>query len=534
MNCQAPLPRRALLALAAAGLLPGCATPPLAPARPEPAAPATPAAWPATRPTDLAATHHWVNRLTWGANDTDMAQALALGRPAWLRAQLSPQRPAELPAAVQAQIDALDIQRRPLEERWQTLESLRQAGVSATSEDERKAARQAFQRELQRLRNETAHRHLLRALYSPAQLHEQMSWFWFNHFNVHQAKHQVRLWLADYEDHALRPHALGSFRALLGAATRHPAMLQYLDNAQNAARRLNENHARELLELHTLGVDGGYSQKDVQELARVLTGHGVANARRAGAADARGALQAGFYVFSPARHDMGDKQVLGRAIRGRGADELDEVLDALVAHPATAHFISRKIARFLLGDHPSDALVQAMAGSFQKTQGQIGPVIQTLVDSPEFAAAAGTPAQFKDPMHHVLGALRLAHGNGAVLLSTEAVQAWLNQLGQGLYNRATPDGYPPQAEAWNSSGQLAARFDIARAIGAGRAELLRVASAAPARPRDNTPPPLAQSMLVQQVLLPALRPASRSALDAAKSNADWNALLLASPEFMFR
>ena len=523
--------RRTLLAGAAAGLLSGCATPPPGPAR---SAPAAADAWPASRPNDLATIHHAVNRLGWGANDTDMAQALAMGHPAWLRAQLSPQLPATLPPAVQAQIDGLDIQRRPLEERWLALDAQRQASADAASEDARQAARRAYQRELQHLRDETAHRHLLRALYSPAQLHEQMSWFWFNHFNVHQAKHQVRLWLADYEDSALRPHALGSFRALLGAATRHPAMLQYLDNAQNAAHRLNENHAREVLELHTLGVDGGYSQKDVQELARVLTGHGVANARRAGLAEARGTQGAGFSTFTPARHDMGDKQLLGRTIRGRGADELDDVLDLLVAHPATAGFIARKIARFLLGDSPSDALVQAMADVFQKTRGQIAPVIQVLVASPEFAAAAGTRPQFKDPMHHVLGALRLAHGSGPVLLSTRPVQAWLNQLGQGLYNRATPDGYPPLAEAWNSSGQLAARFDIARAIGAGQAEGLRVASAQAPRPRDKQAPALAQSPLVQQVLLPALRPATRRALDAAKSNADWNALLLASPEFMFR
>ncbi|WP_377157618.1 DUF1800 family protein [Roseateles sp. UC29_93] len=155
-------------------------------------------------------------------------------------------------------------------------ESFRRNGDNkVATEEERVAARKAYQDAQGQAARETGERQLLRELYAEQQLLEQLSWFWFNHFNVHQGKRDIRLLLADYQDRALRPHALGSFRTMLGAVARHPAMLRYLDNDQNAVRAINENYARELLELHTLGVDGGYTQRDVQELARVLTGFGV-------------------------------------------------------------------------------------------------------------------------------------------------------------------------------------------------------------------------------------------------------------------
>jgi len=155
------------------------------------------------------------------------------------------------------------------------MEKLRKDADALTLDDAKKTAQQAYQQELSRLQREAATRHLLRALYSPHQVQEQMTWFWLNHFSVHQGKGNVRAMLGDYEENAIRAHALGNFRDLLGAVASHPAMLRYLDNDQNAAGRINENFARELLELHTLGVNGGYVQRDVQELARVLTGHGI-------------------------------------------------------------------------------------------------------------------------------------------------------------------------------------------------------------------------------------------------------------------
>jgi uncharacterized protein (DUF1800 family) len=476
-------------------------------------------------------TYRLVNRLSWGAHEAELAHCQRLGTAGYVREQLTPRPDAALPPAAAAQIAALDITRRPLAERVAELQSLRRRGSDAATEDERQSARQQYQQFQNRLVREAASRHLLRALYSPAQLQEHLSWFWLNHFNVHQFKHQVRVLLPDYEDRAIRPHALGSFRAMLGAVTRHPAMLQYLDNFQNAARRINENHARELLELHTLGVDGGYSQQDVQELARVLTGHGVRLADEPSRVPARFEGQAqheGAYEFLPQRHDFGDKQLLGQRIAGRGAEELDQVLDLLVAHPATARYVCRKLAQYLLADEPPPALVQRMAGTFLATRGQIAPTLRVLIEDADFVQAG--PGKFKDPTHYLLSAVRAAHG-GQVVLNTLPLQNWLNLLGQGLYNRGTPDGWPLTAQAWNSSGQMAARFDVARAIGQGAPALFAEEGAGGAQ---RPVLPQLDGALYRQLLRPQWRAATVAALDRASSPQDWAALYLASPDFMQR
>src|SRR2546430_318655 len=242
-----------------------------------------------------------LNRVTWGANPSSAREFARVGPARYLEAQLQPAQEAALPPEVQAQVDAMTITRRPVDELAKEMDSRRKGLDLLRSDDEKKAAQQAYQQELTRLGREAAARMLLRALYSPWQLREQMTWFWMNHFNVFQYKANLRVLVADYEERAIRPHALGRFRDLLGATARHPAMLIYLDNAQNAASRINENYARELMELHTLGVDGGYTQRDVQELARILTGFGV---------------REGLFEFIPGRHDYGDKLLLGRTIRG--------------------------------------------------------------------------------------------------------------------------------------------------------------------------------------------------------------------------
>jgi hypothetical protein len=300
-----------------------------------------------------------------------------------------------------------------------------------------------------------------------------MIWFWFNHFNVHQHKHNIRAMLGDYEEHAIRPQALGRFRDLLGNVVHHPAMLRYLDNEHNAVGRVNENFARELLELHTLGVEGGYAQRDVQELARVLTGHGVNLADeppRPAREHAAGYVRSGLYEFRPVRHDGGEKTVLGRRIQAQGAGELDEVLDRLAVHPSTARFVSRKLARHLLADEPPAALVDAMAAEWARGGGQIADVLGVLLRAPVFVAPGAT--RFKDPMHFVVSAVRTCYAE-RVVLNTLPMQNWLNRLGEGLYNRQTPDGYPDGEAAWSSSGQMAARFDIARALGSGSAGLFK-------------------------------------------------------------
>src|SRR3984893_5784199 len=218
-----------------------------------------------------------------------------------------------------------------------------------TDVDQKAAAQQVYQQAMNDIAHQAATRTILRALYAPDQLRERMTWFWFNHFNVHQYKANVRALVGDYEDRAIRAHALGRFRDLLEATLRHPAMLRYLDNADNAAGHINENYAREIMELHTMGVGSGYTQKDVEELARVLTGVGI-DLNPEGPKlkpELQGQLiHDGLFEFNPARHDFGDKVFLGQAIKGRGFDEVDQVLDILSRRPATAGHISRRLAAF--------------------------------------------------------------------------------------------------------------------------------------------------------------------------------------------
>jgi uncharacterized protein (DUF1800 family) len=473
------------------------------------------------------------NRLSWGATDAELERLRDLGAQAYTQQQVQAAA-GPLPTAAQVQIDALRVQQVSALGLWTEIEAARKAGEAHTTEDARKAAQEANQRALTRLSRETAHRHLLRAVYSPNQLLEQMQWFWFNHFNVHQYKANIRVLLADYEERAIRPHALGRFRDLLSAVSTHPAMLRYLDNDQNAASRINENFARELLELHTLGVDGGYTQRDVQELARVLTGHGTNvtdNAPQIKPEQSTLYKRDGVYEFNPNRHDFGDKALLGRSIKGQGAAELAQVLDQLAVHPSTARFVCGKLARHFVSDQPPPALISAMSNVWQRSGGHIGQVLAVMLTAPDFTAARA--AKFKDPVHFVVSAVRACYGD-RVLLNTSPMQAWLNRMGQGLYNRATPDGYASEMAAWSSSGQMATRLEIARALGGGNAGLFKT--------DDLTPPDVARELpafpqLARPIYWQALRaqmaPTTRQALDSAASPQDWNALYLSAPEFMF-
>ncbi len=513
--------RRALLAtaLATPWWLAACAT------ANGPAGPAQAAA-----AFDSAAAYRLANRVSWGATDAEFDRVQRLGAGRYVSEQMHAAA-GPLPAAAQEQIDALRIQQSTPLALWTEIDAARKAGEALPDEAGRKAAQDAFQQALNKLAREAATRDLLRALYSPNQLQEQLQWFWFNHFNVHQYKSNIRVLLGDYGEQAIRPHAMGRFRDLLGAVTRHPAMLRYLDNEQNAVGRINENHARELLELHTLGVDGGYTQHDVQELARVLTGHGVNFGDKTPGMSRELAGQyrrQGIYEFNPARHDYGDKTLLGQIVRGRGAAELDEVLDRLASHPATARFVCRKLARQLLSDEPPPAAVGAMTAAWARSGGRIAEVLGALLRSSEFTAPA--QVKFKDPVHYVVSAVRACYGE-RVVLNTAPMQGWLNRMGQGLYNRQTPDGYPADAAAWTGSGQMAVRLDIARTLANGSAGLFKSDDAT--APREQPGFPQLMRPLYWQVVRPRLAAATRQALDSAATPQDWNMLYLSSPEFMF-
>ena len=464
--------------------------------------------------------YRWLNRLTWGATSTGVEGNAGQSFERYLGAQLHPPT-ALLPQAAQSQIQAMTISQRPFVALVQDLEQQRKEAE----------AQQSYQQTLNRLAKEAATRHILRALYSPNQLQEQMNWFWLNHFSVAQSKRNLRAMVGDYEETAIRPRALGKFRDLLAAVVYHPAMLRYLDNEQNGVGRLNENLARELMELHTLGVEGGYSQRDVQELARVLTGVGVSQAPANPTSKFElqaGYVRRGLFEFNPARHDFGAKQLLGQPLRGKGLAEVDEALDRLARHPATARFISFKLAQFWLADEPPAPLLARMSQTFLRTDGDIAETLKTLLTAPEFAQGAGK--KFKDPMRYVVSAVRLAYDDKTIL-NAGPILNWLNRMGEPLYGRSTPDGYALTASAWASPGQMALRFEIAKAIGSGNAGLFKSEGAPP---QERAAFPQLSNALYFQSIRQTLSAGTRQALEQAASAAEWNTLLLASPEMMTR
>jgi uncharacterized protein (DUF1800 family) len=469
-----------------------------------------------------------LDALTWGATPSSFAALRAQGTEAWLAAQLRPTGPAALPASVRAQIE-VGAPQGALIDRIVALDAQAKAANALSDPDAKKAAQSAYQGALNDALRRSVSATILRALYAPDQVRERMAWFWFNHFNVHPGKANLRAQVGDYFDTAIRPHALGRFRDLLAATLEHPAMLRYLDNADNAAGRINENYARELMELHTLGVGGGYAQHDVEELARILTGAGIEvrpENPKVKPELQRDLVRKGLFLFNPARHDYGDKVLLGHAIRGQGFAEIGQALDILSRHPATARNVSRAIATYLMGRPPTEALVDRLAAVFSRTDGEIAAVLNALVLTPEFTAGLGTG--FKDPMRYVLSALRLAYDE-RVILNTGPVQGWLGRLGEGLFNRSTPDGYPLDAASWSGPGQLTTRFEIARQIGSGPAGLFK----APTPDVMEEPAfPLLQNGLYFNALAATLTEPTRAALGRAISPQDWNTLFLSSPEFM--
>jgi len=510
-----------------------------------------------------ASTPALLDRLTWGINEPSLALA---GRSPdrWLDDQLRAKPDTPLPPAAQAQIDALRISREPLAQLVVEMDAQNKANATIMDPARKQLAVTAYQKALNSLGDEAATRSLLRDLYSPAQLREQMTWFWFNHFNVQANKRDIRAMVGDYEDQAIRVHALGRFRDLLEATLRHPAMLRYLDNDQNAANHINENYAREIMELHTMGVGSGYSQKDVQELARILTGVGVD--LKPDAPKLKPALQplyirAGLFEFNPARHDFGDKVFLGHSIKGSGYAEVERALDLIAASPATAQHVSAQLATYFMGDSVPPALVERMAASFQGSKGDIPKVLRTLFRSKEFKASLGTG--FKDPVHYAVSAVRLAYGD-RVIINTAPIRGWLNRMGEGLYAHETPDGYPMTSAAWTGPGQMAVRFEIAHQIGYNGAGLFTApAPPAPPLPEMASPPAMtAMPAMTEMAMAPAkapapapavppvvpqirnaswfaglnrpIRPATRDALAAANSPREWNALFLSSPDFMRR
>jgi uncharacterized protein (DUF1800 family) len=469
----------------------------------------------------------WLDRVTFGIDSESVAELHRLGRAHYLDRQL--ETDGELPPAVASELEALQVEHTDPARAIAEVNARYKSLNAIPDGPEKEAARKAINDQGNKLAYEAVRSELLRATYSPAQLKEQMVWFWLNHFSVHQYKANLRWLVADYADHAIRPHALGHFKDLVLATLEHPAMLQYLDNSQNAAGHVNENYARELMELHTLGVNSGYSQQDVQALARILTGSGinVGTPPKLKPEWQKLYRREGAFEFNPARHDFSDKLLLGRHIAGAGFAEVDEAVTLIVKQPACGRFISRQLALYFVADTPPPALIERMAQVFQRTDGDIAAVLRELFLAPEMDASLGR--KFKDPTRFVISAVRFAY-DGRTITNTRPMFNWLNGLGEMPFGRQTPDGYPLTEISWASSGQMSRRFEIARAIGSGNAGLFDAEEGAAA---SATGFPQLSNRLYFEAVEPFLDASTRAALAKASSQQEWNTFLLASPDFNY-
>ena len=444
--------------------------------------------WSAADPASEQQALHALDRLGYGPRPGDLDRVLAMGVDAYIDAQLAPEKITQ-PAQLQQRLDALDTTRLSASDLFRNFGPPARKAAGADEEARRKVEQAA-----NHVAEEAAQARLLRAIYSPAQLQEVMTDFWFNHFNVFRDKGiEGRIWVGAYERDAIRPFALGRFRDLLGATARHPAMLYYLDNWQSSVPRqdrngdikggLNENYAREVMELHTLGVDGGYTQKDVSELARILTGWTyLPRDLESGAPQA--------FAFDPKRHDFGDKRFLGKRFDGGdsdGEEEGERALDLLARSPVTARHISYQLAQYFVADEPPPELVQRLAKRFHDSDGDIREVLRVLFRSDAFREAAGDGSKFKTPYQYVVSAIR---AGGIDVINFKPLLGALNQLGMPLYGCQTPDGYKNIQSAWLNPDAMVYRLNFANALGNGYLPLNREPpppSPAPAAMADGMP-----------------------------------------------
>ncbi|MGB7191955.1 MAG: DUF1800 domain-containing protein [Collimonas pratensis] len=480
---------------------------------------------------------HVLDRLGYGPRPGDIDMVRQMGVERYIDSQLHPES-IPLPAALSARLSTLDASNASAGEVLAEFLAVRK--VANDGDD---AAKEKRREVVGKIVEQNAEARIARAIDSPRQLEEVMVDFWFNHFNVYAGKGLDRALVGSYERDAIRPYVLGNFRDLLGATAKHPAMLFYLDNWLSTAndfqpgqgRRgaaqgqkakatgLNENYARELMELHTLGVDGGYSQKDVTELARMLTGWSfeprelVRNNRT--------------FRFDAQRHDMGDKEWLGHHVAAQGQGEGEFALDVLAMHPATAHHLSYQLAQYFVQDNPPPQLVERMAKRYLETKGNIREVLRVMFHSPEFMAAGTVGAKFKTPYQYVISAARAGQ---MPITNVRPLLGAMNQLGMPLYGAQTPDGYKNTEAAWLNPDALTRRITFATALAAGRLPLNKPAGQdgnAAAAPVAAEPPLDADSLL--NTLGPAISAKTRATISNNPA-ALRAAMVLGSPDFMQR
>jgi uncharacterized protein (DUF1800 family) len=370
---------------------------------------------------------------------------------------------------------------------------------------------------------------LLRAIYSNRQLEEVLTDFWYNHFNVFLDKGADRYMVTSYERDVIRPHVLGHFKDLLLATAQSPAMLFYLDNWQSRGadprpnaknhQGLNENYGRELMELHTLGVDGGYTQRDVTEVARCFTGWTIREPNRGGG-----------FEFNEKIHDNGEKHVLGVTIpAGGGMGDGLKVIDILAHHPSTAAFISRSLAIRFVSDDPPEELVRKMAASFLKTDGDLLEVMRTMIYAPEFWDPANFRSKMKSPLEMVASAVRAVNGD---VDFAQTLTGQLNQLGEPLYRKLEPTGYSNRGADWINSASLLARMNFAVALAHGKIQGVKIDPAQFVLGLDA-------SRIERNILLTDASPAAHDAIQTGleqqqELGATAAGLTLGSPDFQRR
>ena len=553
-----------------------------------------------------------LERFAFGPRPGEVEKVAKMGPEKWLEMQLEANLPeADLDTRLE-KFPALALSQAKIQEIYVRDGQLRRRMSNAGLLDQEKTPRKEMREKLNAYRKEhglrpygsLANRELpgqkvIRAVYSENQMAEVMTDFWFNHFNVTTRDGQARSWVLSYERDALRPNALGDFRTILGATAKHPAMLYYLDNAQSrmappppknqpkkqpvkaeasmeggmeggmeasmeggmmatAAPKkvpprkrkygLNENYARELMELHTLGVDGGYTQRDVTEVARILTGwaampNNVNQRKNIGKQIARNTknnnqnlVRDGEFLFRKSWHDKNAKTVMGEKFpAGGGVEEGERVLNMLAEHPSTATFISTKLARRFVNDNPPEALVKRLAKTFAKTNGDMTAVMTTLAQSREFWAEAKTRSKMKSPFELMASSLRALEAD---VRNPQPMMQWLNQMGEPLYGYEPPTGYPDYAESWTNAGTLVTRMNFAIRLATGRINGVTLKRMAKDGEKMTTEQALAK---YAKLLLPARDTSAIASelkemipADAKRKDIQVVGMLLGSPEFQYR
>ena len=492
--------RSILLVIAAAAFATACSPAP----RPRPAAVparATTASVDREQTADQQIAHA-LNRLTFGARPGDAEQIRGTGLDQWIEQQLRPERidDSALNRFLSANYLTLELKPAALEQKWPPPgQLLNQAAARGGATRADSARLRDSNQGLRQITTEVQSARVARAVLSERQLQEVMTDFWLNHFSVYEAKGpRERYMLSEYENRVIRPNVFGNFRTLLGAVAKSEAMLFYLDNWQSQAdsdrprltaaggrggrgtaagrgavggrgappapvqqpgqrprQGLNENYGRELLELHTLGVDGGYKQADVINAARALTGWTI-----------RGAPQGGGFQFQPLMHDAGSKLFLGQTLAaGRGIEDGEAVLDIVARHPATATHIAFKLARRFVADTPSTALVARAAAMFTNSGGDIRETVRVIVMSPEFFGRAAYRSKVKSPFEVVTSAARAL---GAAGDPTPRTASFVATLGQPIYGHQAPNGWPETGDQWMNTGAILNRINFGMVVAANR------------------------------------------------------------------